>query len=152
MGRRDRDPPDRPLMPHPFQFLVRTPSLPALNNALQFLVFIFGATRCQKITMAWPIAPKAFQQKIKKAEDFAQQHWLPRAHSCGPGEGIEQLPMWVKVFHEYFEEEKVQATRLEAKEEARIQIRTLRRTIVPPPEPLGSKNATTALQSEQATV
>jgi hypothetical protein len=53
--------------------------------------------------------------------------------------------VWVKVFHKYFEEKKVQAARMEAQEEAWIQIRTMQRTIVPPPGPLGSEDA---LQSE----
>jgi hypothetical protein len=78
------------------------------------------------------------------------QLWLPRAHSHGPGEDGEQLPMWVKVFHKYFEEKRVHTVRTEAQEEAQIQIRTIQRTIVPPPESLGSEDAAIALRSEQA--
>jgi hypothetical protein len=48
--------------------------------------------------------------------------------------------VWVKVFHKYFEEKKIQATRMEAQEEVWIQIRTMQQTIVPPPEPLGSED------------
>jgi hypothetical protein len=64
------------------------------------------------------------------------QLWLPGAHSSGPEEDGEHLPAWVKVFHKYFEEKKAQASRTEAQEAARIQIRTMQRTILPPPEPL----------------
>jgi hypothetical protein len=78
------------------------------------------------------------------------QLWLPGAHSCGPEEDGEQLPAWVKVFHKYFKEKKAQASRIEAQEAARIQIRTMQRTILPPPEPLGSENATTELRTEVA--
>jgi hypothetical protein len=99
-----------------------------------------------------PIAVKAFQQKIKQAEEFALQLWLPSAHSRGPGEDGEEIPIWVKVFHKYFEGKKLQAARTEAQEEARIQIRTMQRTILPPPEPLGAKDATTVLRTEQAPV
>jgi len=49
----------------------------------------------------------------------------------------------VKVFHKYFEEKKAQASRTEAQEAARIQIRTMQWTILPHPEPLGSENGTT---------
>jgi hypothetical protein len=90
-----------------------------------------------------PIAAKAFQQKFKQAEDYVLQLWLPGAHSCGPEEGGEQSPAWVKVFHKYFEEKKAQASRTEAQEAARIQIRTMQWTILPHPEPLGSENGTT---------
>jgi hypothetical protein len=98
------------------------------------------------------MAIKAFQQKIKQAEDFALQRWLPGAHSCGPGEDGEEIPIWVKVFHKYFEKKKLQAARTEAQEESRIQIRTMQHTILPPPEPLGAEDATTVLRTEQAPV
>jgi hypothetical protein len=78
------------------------------------------------------------------------QLWLPGAHSSGPEEDGEQLPAWVKVFHKYFEEKKAQASRTEAQEAARIQIRTMQQTILPPPEPLGSENVTTELRTEVA--
>jgi len=97
-----------------------------------------------------PITAKAFQQKFKQAEDYALQLWLPGAHGCGPKEDGEHLPAWVKVFHKYFEEKKAQASRTEAQEAARIQIRTMQRTILPPPEPLGSENVTTELRTEVA--
>jgi hypothetical protein len=58
----------------------------------------------------------------------------------------------VKVFHKYFEEKKAQVSRTEAQEAARIQIRTMQRSILPPPEPLGSENATTELRTEVAPV
>jgi hypothetical protein len=52
-----------------------------------------------------------------------------------------------EVFHKYFKEKKAQASRTEAQEAARIQIRTMQQTILPPPEPLGSENATTELDT-----
>ena len=97
-----------------------------------------------------PIAAKAFQQKFKQADDYALQLWLPGAHSCGPKDDGEQLPAWVKVFHKYFKEKKAQTSRTEAQEGARIQICTMQRTILPPPEPLGSENATTELRTKVA--
>ena len=54
------------------------------------------------------------------------------------------------MFHKYFEEKKAQASRTEAQEAARIQIRTMQQTILPPPEPLGSENVTTELRTEVA--
>jgi hypothetical protein len=42
---------------------------------------------------------KAFQQKLKQAEDTAMKFLLPGAHSGGPGEDGEELPQWVVLFH-----------------------------------------------------
>lgn len=62
---------------------------------------------------------KAFQQKMKQAEDFAMQLALPGGHSGGPGEDGEELPQWVKIFHRYFDEKQLQVSRTERQEQAR---------------------------------
>ncbi|MFN9980856.1 MAG: hypothetical protein ACK53Y_13105, partial [bacterium] len=69
-----------------------------------------------------PVAPRAFQQKMKVAEDEAKLRWLPGGHSRGPGKDGEVLPDWIKVFHRYFEEKENSQSRTERQEQARIQI------------------------------
>jgi hypothetical protein len=56
------------------------------------------------------------------------------------------------VFHKYLEGKKAQAAMTEVQEIAQIQIRTMQRTILPPPKPLGSEDETTDLRSEVAMV
>jgi hypothetical protein len=87
---------------------------------------------------------------MKVAEDEAKLRWLPGGHSRGPGEDGEVLPDWIKVFHRYFEEKENSQSRTERQEQARIQIRTMQRTIVPPPEALGANGEEAELQTEVA--
>jgi hypothetical protein len=99
-----------------------------------------------------PIALKAFQQKLKQAEDAATKFLLPGAHSGGPGEDGEEPPQWVVLFHCYFEMKKTQVSKSAQQEQLRVQIRTMQNTILPPPEPLGAEDATTELRTEVAQV
>jgi hypothetical protein len=99
-----------------------------------------------------PIALKAFQQKIKQAEDMATKLLLPGAHSDHPGEEGEQLLPWVEIFHRYFELKKNQVTKSAAQEQLCVQIQMMQNTILPPPKPLGTEDATAELLSEVATV
>ncbi len=96
------------------------------------------------------IALKAFQQKLKIAEDTAAKFLLPGAHSGGPGEDGEELPRWVVLFHRYFELKKTQVSKSVQQEQVRVQIRTMQNTILPPPEPLGAENAVAELRTEVA--
>jgi hypothetical protein len=98
-----------------------------------------------------PITLKAFQQKLKQAEDSATKFLLPGAHSGGPGEDGEEMPQWVVLFHRYFEMKKSQVSKSAQQEQARIQIRTMQNTILPPPEPLGAEDTATELRSEVST-
>jgi hypothetical protein len=97
-----------------------------------------------------PIAAKAFQTKMKLVEDEAKLLWLPGGHSRGPGEDGEVLPDWVKIFHRYFEERLNAVSRTERQEQARIQIRTMQRTILALPEALGANGEETELRTEVA--
>ncbi len=97
-----------------------------------------------------PIALKAFQQKLKQAEDHAAKLLLPGAHNGGPGEDGEELPQWVLFFHHYFELKKNQVSKSTQQEQLRVQIRTMQNTILPPLEPLGAEDAMMELQTEVA--
>ena len=97
-----------------------------------------------------PIALKAFQQKLKQAEDAATKFMMPGVHSGGPGEDGEELPQWVVIFHRYFEMKKTQVSKSAQQEQLRMQIRTMQNTILPPPEPLDAEDATTELWTEVA--
>jgi hypothetical protein len=46
------------------------------------------------------------QQKLSATEAKAEKILLPGAHSTGPGEVGENLPVWVEVFRKYFEKKK----------------------------------------------
>jgi hypothetical protein len=87
-----------------------------LYDVLIFYLFISSIDRFR------PIALKAFQQKIKQAEDVAMKLLLPGAHSDRPGEEGEQLPPWVEIFHRYFELKKNQLSKSAAQEQVCIQI------------------------------
>ena len=93
---------------------------------------------------------KAFQQKLKQAEDVAVKTIIPGAHSGGPGEEGEELPAWIVVFRKYFEEKKSQVSKSAVQEQVRMQVRTMQNTILPPPEPLGPENSSAELRSEVA--
>jgi len=71
----------------------------------------------------------------------------PGGPSRGPGEDGEVLPDWVKIFHRYFEERLNAVSRTERQEQARIQIRTMQRTILALPEALGANGEETELRS-----
>jgi hypothetical protein len=87
---------------------------------------------------------------MKVAEDEAKLHWLPGGHNRGPGEDGEVLPDWIKVFHRYFEEQENSQSQTERQEQACIQIRTMQRTILPPPEALGANGKEAELHTEVA--
>jgi hypothetical protein len=98
-----------------------------------------------------PIALKAFQQKLKQAEDTATKFLLPGVHSDGPGEDGEELPQWVVLFHRYFELKKNQVLKSTQQEQVRVQIRTMQNTMLPLPEPLGAEDSVKELRTEVAT-
>jgi hypothetical protein len=72
-----------------------------------------------------PVASRAFQQKMKVAEDEAKLRWLPGGHSRGPSEDGEVLPDWIKVFHRYFEEKENSQSRTEKQEQAIMELSPL---------------------------
>jgi hypothetical protein len=50
-----------------------------------------------------PVSLKNFQAKITEAETQAEIFLMSGAHSKGPAEDGENIPVWVDVFRKYFE-------------------------------------------------
>ena len=72
------------------------------------------------------------QQKLSAAEAEAERMLLPGAHSTGPGEDGENLPVWVEIFRKYFEVKKSVVSKSARQEQFRTALRTMRNTLVPP--------------------
>ena len=72
------------------------------------------------------------QQKLSAAEAEAERMLLPGAHSTGPGEDGENLPVWVEIFRKYFEKKKSAVSKTARQEQFRTALRTMRNTLVPP--------------------
>ena len=89
------------------------------------------------------------QQKLSAAEAEAERMLLPGAHSTGPGEDGENLPVWVILFRKYFEMKKSVVSKTARQEQFRTTLRTMRNTLLPPANSLdhcddGDEEATEA--------
>jgi len=89
------------------------------------------------------------QQKLSAAEAEAERMLLPGAHSTGPGEDGENLPVWVILFRKYFEMKKSVVSKTARHEQFRTTLRTMRNTLLPPANSLdhcddGDEEATEA--------
>jgi len=75
------------------------------------LVVLFGSPfycignvfKCTSLHSYEPVTLKNLQTKITEAEAQAEKLLMPGAHSNGPAEDGENLPVWVDVFRKYFE-------------------------------------------------
>ncbi len=72
------------------------------------------------------------QQKLSAAETEVERMLLPGAHSTGPGEDKENLPVWVELFRKYFEVKKSVVSKLVRQEQFHTALRTMRNTLIPP--------------------
>ena len=63
---------------------------------------------------------------------------MPGAHSSGPPEDGEHLPVWVEIFRKYFELKKTAPSKSAQQEQFRTALRTMQNTLVTPAETLGS--------------
>ncbi len=69
-----------------------------------------------------PIAFKAFQQKLKQAEDSAAKVFSPGVHSGGSGEDSEEMPQRVVILYHYFELKIKQVSKSAQQEHVCVQI------------------------------
>lgn len=86
--------------------------------------------------------------KLKVAKETAIRMLQPGAHSGGPGEDGESIPVWVEIFGRYFELKKNVVSKTAQQEQQRTVLRNIQNTILPPPESLGDECATNELASE----
>lgn len=93
---------------------------------------------------------KNLQTKITEAEAQAEKLLMPGAHSNGPAEDGENLPVWVDVFRKYFELKKSSISKSAWQEQFRTALQTMRNTLIPPAEALDTR--TSSVTRDGATV
>jgi hypothetical protein len=76
---------------------------------------------------------------------------MPGAHSSGPPEDGEHLPVWVEIFRKYFELKKSNQSKSVQQEQFRNALRTMQNTLVTPAEALGNSNEMVEMRPEMIT-
>jgi hypothetical protein len=85
---------------------------------------------------------KNFQSKLTDAEAEAEKMLMPGAHSRGPADDGESVPIRVNIFRKYFEMKKTVVSKSAQREQFQVALQTMRNTLLPPQDSLNSSTTT----------
>jgi hypothetical protein len=91
---------------------------------------------------------KNIQSKLTDAEAEAEKMLMPGAHSRGPADDGESVPIWVNILRSNLEMKKKVVSKSAQHEQFQVALQTMRNTLLPPNDELDSATSTTSQTSD----